>query len=180
MGDFLNKLKKNIDKSMTTVSVKSNTAIEINKIKSQIKVIKSDIEQKKSKLGDTLYKMYLEDTYHYTVQSDICEAIKKAEEDLRTKELEIEQIKKEEERLLAEKNVESEVVPNTEVDMTESSQEVNQVGETEEQVASENVEQPTEKVDDVLVEEENKLCQCGVQITEDMNFCISCGRKLKG
>jgi hypothetical protein len=58
MADFLEKLKQGLDRSITTVGVKSKELIETQKVKGQI----SSIEQKKrkafEKLGEMIYSRY--------------------------------------------------------------------------------------------------------------------------
>jgi hypothetical protein len=58
MADFLEKLKQGLDRSITTVGVKSKELIETQKVKGQI----SSIEQKKRKafeeLGEIIYSRY--------------------------------------------------------------------------------------------------------------------------
>lgn len=58
MADFLEKLKQGLDRSITTVGVKSKELIETQKVKGQI----SSIEQKKKKafeeLGEIIYSRY--------------------------------------------------------------------------------------------------------------------------
>jgi hypothetical protein len=62
MADFLEKLKQGLDRSITTVGVKSKELIETQKVKGQI----SSIEQKKrkafEKLGEMIYSRYQEHT----------------------------------------------------------------------------------------------------------------------
>ncbi|MGL4798385.1 MAG: hypothetical protein ACRCWY_03155 [Cellulosilyticaceae bacterium] len=101
MNDLFNKIKKNIDKSMTTVSVKSSTALEINKLKAAIKTFNTSIEQRKNELGGLVYNMYLEGAYDESKFAEIGETIKGLEVQIKEKEAEIEKVKEEENQILA-------------------------------------------------------------------------------
>lgn len=104
MADFFAKLKKSFDKGVNTVSIKSNTLVEINKVKSEIHTLNTNIQQQKNELSNKFYSMYLQDEIDVEACKVFCEHIKELEAQVGEKEREIEGIKAKEEILLAEAN----------------------------------------------------------------------------
>lgn len=104
MADFFAKLKKTFDKGVNTVSIKSNTLVEINKVKNEIHTINTNIQQQKNELSNKFYNMYLQDEIDIEVCKVFCERIKELERQSDEKEREIEEIKAKEEILLTEAN----------------------------------------------------------------------------
>ncbi|MEG0712697.1 MAG: hypothetical protein RR448_10730 [Niameybacter sp.] len=110
MSDFFSKFKQTLDKGMNTVSVKSNTAIEVNKVKTTIRTLSSTIQQQKLEIGNTFYTMYLEDAFDLEKCKELCQHIQALEKELKENEAEVEMIKAKEEMLLADVNKPIEVV----------------------------------------------------------------------
>lgn len=100
MSDFFNNFKKNLDKGMATVSVKSTTALEVNKLKQHLRTLTTTMEHRKVELGTIVYNMYLNNKFDESKYGEICEEIKLLEEQCKEKEAEIEGIKKESEEIL--------------------------------------------------------------------------------
>ncbi len=104
MANFLDKMKEKIDQGVTTVSVKSNTAVEVSKLKTYIKTLTGQIEQRKAELGQLYYQMHVEGDMNEALLQDVCEAIKvlysKQEESLKM----IEGFKEEEQEILGKKD----------------------------------------------------------------------------
>lgn len=133
MGDFFSKFKKSLDKGVNTVSIKSNTMVEINKVKSNTTTLKNTIQAKKMEIANNFYDMYLEDAIEIEKCISICEEIKNLEAEIKVKEAEIEGIKAKEEILLAEANKPEEakekivITPNV-VEVAAEVEDVSEVG----------------------------------------------------
>ena len=104
MADFFSKLKKGFDKGVNKVSIKSNTLVEINKVKGEINTLNTNIQQQKNELSNKFYHMYLQDEIDVEACKVFCHNIKEFEAQIREKEKVIEEIKAKEEILLAEAN----------------------------------------------------------------------------
>lgn len=102
MGELFNKFKKSVDKGVSTVSIKSNTMVEMNRIKGIIGTLKEMIKSKKMVIGNRFYRMYLEGTIDVQKCIGLCEEIKELEEEIKEKGREIEEIKAKEGILIAE------------------------------------------------------------------------------
>lgn len=100
MGDLFNKFKKSLDKGVNKVSIKSNTMVEINRVKGIINTLKGNIQSKKIGLADCFYRMYLDRAIDIEQCTVFCEEIKALEAEIKIKKREIEEIKSKEEILL--------------------------------------------------------------------------------
>lgn len=100
MSTIFNKFKKSIDKGVATVSVKSNSMIEINKIKVHMDSLTDRIARKKVELGETVFNLYLEDIPNDEVVESLSEEIIELSNQLEEREKEIQAIKEEEEEIL--------------------------------------------------------------------------------
>lgn len=100
MSSVFKKFKKSIDKSVATVSVKSNTLLEINKIKLHMDSLREKIISKKVELGETVYNLYIDGVPYNTVVETICEEVKDLNAQIVEKEKEIEATKEQEEAIL--------------------------------------------------------------------------------
>lgn len=100
MADLFTKFKKSIDKGVATVSVKSSSMIEINKINVHMNSLTGKIANKKVELGETVYNMYVENNPNQEVIEAICEEIVSLNHQYKEKAKEIEKIKQEEVEIL--------------------------------------------------------------------------------
>lgn len=100
MADMFKKLKKTIDKGVATVSVKSNSLIEINKINVHMNSLVEKIANKKVELGEMVYRMYIENNPDQEAIAALCQEIIGLKEQHKEKEKEIERIKQEEVEIL--------------------------------------------------------------------------------
>lgn len=62
MSDFLDKLKKQIDKGVTTVTVKSKEALETTQLRSQVKSLQEEKQRGLEELGNIVYTLYVQGT----------------------------------------------------------------------------------------------------------------------
>ena len=96
MADFFDKMKQTIDKGVATVSVKSTSLIEVNKIKLQITQLKERIDNLKIEAGELLYSNYKGYEVDDETYARIFKEIDSLYEEIKEKEDTIAQIKKEE------------------------------------------------------------------------------------
>lgn len=122
MSDFFSKLKKGIDKSAKVISTKSNSAIESNKIKSELNALKKSKNETFSAIGQKVYEAVLADGFDLAAVEEEINALKDFDVSIEEKEAEILRIKAETEAKLEEINtvVEDEIlepVEEVEVDI---------------------------------------------------------------
>lgn len=183
MGDFFSKFKKSLDKGVNTVSIKSNTLVEINKVKSSITALRNTVQVKKIEMANNFYTMYLEEAIDLEKCIFICEEIKDLEKEIKNKEIEIENIKMKEGSLLAEANKPEEVrrhtviTPNVVVVEEELSEETVQI--IDEGIIEDTMPVSEGPIEDVIKEVSVKICECGSILQEDMKFCVQCGKKIE-
>jgi DNA-directed RNA polymerase subunit RPC12/RpoP len=60
MSDFLDKLKQQIDKGVTTVTVKSKEALETTQLRSQVKSLQEEKQRGLEELGNIVYTLYVQ------------------------------------------------------------------------------------------------------------------------
>lgn len=60
MADFLDKLKRGIDKGVTTVTVKSKEALETTQLRSQVKDLQEEKQRGLEELGNIVYTLYVQ------------------------------------------------------------------------------------------------------------------------
>jgi len=90
MADFFDKLKQELDKGITTISVKAKETIETTKIKGQISKLKEDKRKSLEEMGNIVYSMILEENFdiekiiaQFNVIKDLDNQIQKLEEELK-------------------------------------------------------------------------------------------------
>lgn len=112
MADFFSKLKKGIDKSAKVISTKSTSAIESNKIKSELGALKKSKNETFSAIGQKVYEAVLAGEFDLDAVTEEISALKDFDLAIVEKEAAIEQIKAETEAKLEEINtvVEDEIV----------------------------------------------------------------------
>lgn len=139
MSDFFSKLKKGIDKSAKVISTKSTSAIESNKIKSELNALKKSKNETFSAIGQKVYEAVLAEGFDPALVEEEVSALKDFDLAIVEKEAEIERIKAETEAKLDEINtvVEDEIVEpieevEVEIEVTEAVEEaVEEVKEVE-------------------------------------------------
>lgn len=161
MADFFAMLKKTFDKGVNTVSIKSNTLVEINKVKNEIHTLNTNIQQQKNELSNKFYNMYLQDKIDIEVCKVFCERIKELEGQIGEKERELEEIKAKEEVLLAE--------ANKKVEESINESKVNKEDIKEEKVVEIEVPAPVEKKDVVEKVEEVREVE-GAEVGEQVEM----------
>ena len=100
MADLFKKFKKEIDKGVAAVSIKSSIVLETNKIRVHIRTLTEKIEQSKRDLGHMVYRMYLNEAFNKDEYMKACEAIIQLENQCKVQEEMIEKIKEQEAEIL--------------------------------------------------------------------------------
>lgn len=75
MDDLLSKVKSNVNKAVTTVSVKSTNAIEKSKLNTYISTLNQEIDQLKVKLAARYYDMWVAEDLDFDEIDGICQQI---------------------------------------------------------------------------------------------------------
>jgi len=92
MADFFDKLKKGVNQSINTVSVKSKEMLDSNKVKGDISNLHSRKTFLFNELGIHVYRMYKENNYVVDNLSVQCIKIDEIEEQIRIKNFELEEV----------------------------------------------------------------------------------------
>ncbi len=164
------KLKKNIDKSLVSVSVKSATYLESEKLKAKISNIQEENTAKLTEMGNQLYAVWKEngqiDTAYIT---EVCKNVQENEAEIAVYEDKIAELAAEKEKIL-----------NTGANNAQAEQQVkaggimcacghvNDEGAKFCKICGAKIELPQPKV--------KKICpHCQAEIEEDAKFCAECG-----
>jgi NADH pyrophosphatase NudC (nudix superfamily) len=94
MSEFLDKLKRGIDKGVTTVTVKSKEALETTQLRSQVKTLQEEKQRGLEELGNIVYTLYVQGTLE-TEAGRVrvkCSALAALDQKIRDKEDEIRQV----------------------------------------------------------------------------------------
>lgn len=93
MADFFERVKKGLDKSLNTVSVKSKEVIETTRINNQIGGLKNDIAKIQRELGEIVYEMNLQNAFDQNGIKEKCDAITGLKRQIQAKEAELQAIR---------------------------------------------------------------------------------------
>ncbi|MFI3251305.1 MAG: hypothetical protein R3Y07_10170 [Eubacteriales bacterium] len=75
-GDTLSKLKSSLNRSVTTISMKTSSSLEKAKIKTHIESITTEIEELVMSVGESAYEAWEKDTHDFSVLNEKFESIK--------------------------------------------------------------------------------------------------------
>jgi hypothetical protein len=94
MENFMNRLKKEIDRGVTIVGAKSKELLETTKIKSRISDLNNQKQQSLEEIGKLTYQMFSNPNYDGgTAIQDKCRFVAELEEEIQLKEDELEKIR---------------------------------------------------------------------------------------
>lgn len=112
MADFFSKLKKGIDKSAKVIGAKGTSAIESNKVKSELSALKKSKNETFKAVGIKVYEAVLAEDFDLSLIAEEINALKDFDVAILEKEAEIEKIKADTEAKLEEINtiVEDEII----------------------------------------------------------------------
>ena len=100
MADIFGRIKRTIDKGVTTVSVKSTGLLESTKVKGFISSLTDQREEMIKDLGNIVYSLYSNDNLDKEQIIQKCNEIKLIEDKIKEKQIELERIQKEQEEIL--------------------------------------------------------------------------------
>lgn len=171
MPQFFEKLKKGIDKGVTTVSVKSKEMLEVSQLRSQIKSLQEEKQRGLEELGSIVYTLYRQGTLELGTEriQAKCGSLAALDQRIREKEEEIHQV-----QLRAQEALGKTVVPS--VGVCECGAPVYEgakfCGGCGKEVA-EALSRPGAGVEAA----ESRCPQCGAALASDGRLCGVCGTK---
>ncbi len=92
MAELFSKVKQEIEKGFSAVSVRSKEVLESMKIKKQVESLKEQMTNSTAELGRTVYFMYNQNNLDQTQISEKCAAISAIDKQLTEKEAELKQL----------------------------------------------------------------------------------------
>jgi NADH pyrophosphatase NudC (nudix superfamily) len=168
MADFLSKIKQDVGKVLTTVSVKSKEMLETTKIESQIKTLQ---EQKKSALDEIrniVYTMFLKGSFDEEHIKGKCEAIRGLDNQINMKKKELREIHIKAEEALGKPKVFA--MCDCGAEIYEGVKFCGKCGKKVEGIIKKTAEELSPE----------KVCsQCGAKLLLGVKFCSKCGAKLE-
>lgn len=187
MAEFFNKVKKGFSKGTSTISVKSSTMMETNKLKSEISALRKEKTEVFTEVGEKFYGMKKESVINLEEIDLRLERAFEIDEAISIKEQAIEDALKKQEELL---RALQEDVSSTAVSQVMScscgaklAQDTKFCAKCGKKVEHEEViiEELQEVVDDeaqVEIVPTTIICECGTEYPLDTSFCAQCGKKL--
>ena len=97
---MLEKLKNTLDKSIATVSVKSEVLVENSKIKNQIANLERERAQHIIRMGEAMYEMWRSNRFSRETFQQLCQSIHACDEGIAEQNRRLEQLKIEEQQIL--------------------------------------------------------------------------------
>lgn len=163
------KLKKNIDKSLVTVSVKSATYLESEKLKAKISNIQEENAAQLQTMGNQLYNAWKETAaFDTNYMVEVCQKVLENENEIAVYQAKIEELAAEKDKIL---NTSAGGAAPAEVHaggIMCSCGRVNEEGAKFCKFCGQKLEQPQPKM--------KKICaNCGAELEEDAKFCAECG-----
>ena len=152
--EFFGKIKGSIDKSVATVSIKSNEFVEITKFKTQISSLEKEIEALQLTLGKGYYRLWASSANDFAELEDICAEINRKEAEIQNCKNEMEELQNNNKKILG----------------NEGENKCPVCGATNKAEAKFCV-----GCGNKLIEEDMMLCSCGAKIKKTAKFCPSCG-----
>jgi NADH pyrophosphatase NudC (nudix superfamily) len=165
---MLDRFKKTIDKSVATVSVKSNEFIEITKLKTQNTTTEKEIDLLKTQLGAAFYNQWRTEAMETSALEELCEAINKKELIILGNLDRIDALQRENDQILGSQPQGESIMCTCGKENRSTAKFCINCGKKLE------VEGDPEKNEAV----EMKECTCGNKVRVTAKFCSKCGNKL--
>lgn len=156
-------LKKKIDKSVATVSIKSNEFVEITKLKTQNATLEKEMDADKKQLGAAYYLQWKSGNVEEPGLVELCNAIEERENKIEENCLKIEELQKNNEKILGGENTGSKVICACGASNSASAKFCSKCGSRIEEKAQEGM----------------KQCICGNMVKETAKFCPKCGNRFE-
>jgi NADH pyrophosphatase NudC (nudix superfamily) len=162
MKDFFDKIKQNVNKTITNISIKSKETIKSTQVKGQIRILQEQKKNALEELGNIVYIMYLKNSLNMERIKERCEKIKELDSQIKEKEEELKQIHLKTEEALGKPKVIK--ICECGAEIYESAKFCGKCGK--------KVEVEKEAV------AEKTCSRCGASISSEDRFCPNCGEKV--
>ena len=97
---MLDRIKKNIDKSIAVVGVQSTTYMESSKLRSKISHVSAQVSEAVSGLGEVVLEQWKNGSFDEKVMSRICEEIHVLEKEIEDYETKISELEEEKDKVI--------------------------------------------------------------------------------
>lgn len=171
MAEFLDKLKKGIDKGLTTVTVKSKEMLETTQLRGQLRELQDQKRETLEELGNVVYTLFTQGTLDQEQGRvhEKCTALVTVDQKIREKEEEIRQVQLRAQQALGKSATPPVTQCKCSADLYEGTKFCASCGKPVEDV----IRQP--KMQDVSV----SMCpQCRGELPIGAKFCGACGAKI--
>lgn len=173
MADFLDKLKRQIDKGVTTVTVKSKEALEMTQLRSQVKDLQEQKQRGLEELGNIMYTLYVQgklETEGERVRTK-CVALATLDQKIRDKEDEIRQVQLKAQEALGKTPAAPLGVCTCGASIYEGTKFCGGCGKNVDDILSgARTDIPGAK---------NRCPRCGTELAPEARFCGACGAKVE-
>ncbi len=173
---MLGKIKESIDKSLVSVSVKSGTYLETEKLKAKVGNVKDEIHSLKQELGEAVFAQWKNGGVNPQTIESACAALSRKEQEIARYQEEIDRITVEKAKILGEEP-RAAAAAAREDGMTCSCGKVNAPGARfckacGKKLETENRETPQE------APKKRHCPNCGALMEPGARFCCECGRQV--
>lgn len=158
MADLFGKIKGSIDKSVATVSVKSNEFVETTKFKTQIATLEKEIEELQKTVGKGYYRKWCNEELDFEEINEVCGVIKAKEKEIENCRQEIENLQNESKKILSAED--GNKCPSCGAVNKENAKFCAGCGMK-------------------LIEDDMTFCQCGAKVKNTAKFCPACGTPMQ-
>lgn len=166
------KLKENLDKGIVSVSVKSSTYLEVEKLKTKVGNVTDKIKATSSEMGETVYKQWNSDGINQEYIVSVCGKIKEMEEEIEGYRNQIEALEQEKNKILGKGGMERER-PELDNGVACACGCINDAGARFCMQCGNELKAPKEP------EGTGRACpSCGAIAGPDARFCRGCGKPL--
>lgn len=172
MAEFLDKLKRGIDKTVTTVTVRSKEILETSQLRSQVKSLQEEKQRALEELGNIVYTLYSQAKLEgggERIRAN-CAALAELDQKIRDKEGEIHQVQIKAQEALGRTMAASVGVCDCGTPIYEGTKFCGGCGKKVEEILSRGAPD--------LQASTNQCPQCGAALSATAQFCDRCGAKL--
>jgi NADH pyrophosphatase NudC (nudix superfamily) len=170
VADFLDKLKKGLDKGITTVSVKSKEVLETTQLRNRLTTLQKEKREGFAELGSIVYTSYLQGRLEETLMQmqDKCKPLAVLDEKIRETEADIAKVHMKAQQALGDESTEGQGRCSCGAALRTDTKFCGGCGKP--------VDAPTDRVE---AETQSLHCpQCTAPISPSSRFCGGCGAKI--
>lgn len=170
---MLGKIKESIDRGLVSVSVKSGTYLEIEKLKAKVNHVQDEIRNLKMELGEKLYEQWKNGNVEAAFIDMTCKALQDKEEEIVQYQKQIDKITLEKEKILGGEN-RGEAVPVLSQGIQCSCGKVNVLGARFCKSCGKKLEEGVNPRPQSV----GACPKCGTALEEGARFCCECGTSI--